>query len=79
MATKKDVGVTLTHPDGERTHIADSPTELHTLLGCGYRIAEKGVTVAEAVGRLTGTVTREPVTTTGSQQPVKTDGGKGAA
>lgn len=75
---KKSTGVKLTHPDGKRTYVADSPAELHNLLASGYGIAEKGLSAVDAAERLAGRASAEPTTTTGSQQ-TSTSTGKGDA
>ena len=64
----KPRGVKLRHPDGERTHVAARPGELHTLLARGYSIDERGVNLSDAIARLSAGSHREPASMTETTQ-----------
>lgn len=64
----KPRGVKLRHSDGERTHVAGRPGELHTLLARGYSIDERGLSLTDAIERLASTKGREPAPMTETTQ-----------
>ena len=64
----KPRGVKLRHSDGERTHVAGRPGELHSLLARGYSIDERGVSLSDAIARLSAGSRREPAPMTETTQ-----------